>query len=368
MRDEDRRGERDADRAADLLVRVDQPRREPGIVRLDLGQRGDRHGDEREREPEREDQVRRQQVRPEVPVHRDLRVPEHRAASTSRPATITGRGPKRVVSACATPAQIDGRPGGRQERHAGLERRPAEHLLHVEGQDEEVREDHRAEQEPDHVGAEQRADAEDPEGHQRRPRCAARSGRSREERARGDQQQDRAGRGPADVGRLRDRVDEQREAAGDRDRAGRVEAAVAEVGAALAGRTAARGRSTSAPTGTLTKKIHSQPRYLVMIPPKRTPAAAPRAAERAPDSRAPCSARRPPRKVVVTIDSAAGEMIAAPMPCTARAPISTPMLLASPQTSEAMVKSVRPTRKIRLRPSRSAMRPPRSRKPPNVIA
>ena len=33
--------------------------------------------------------------------------------------------------------------------------------------------------------------------------------------------------------------------------------------------------STSAPTGTLTKKIHSQPAYFVRMPPKSTPAAAP---------------------------------------------------------------------------------------------
>ena len=104
-----------------------------------------------------------------------------------------------------------------------------------------------------------------------------------------------------------------------------------------------------------------------MIPPKRTPAAAPEPPS-APQMPSALFRSAPSRKVVVTIERAAGEMIAAPMPCAARAPISTPMLFASPQTSEAMVKSVRPTRKIRLRPSRSAMRPPRSRKPPNVIA
>ena len=47
------------------------------------------------------------------------------------------------------------------------------------------------------------------------------------------EQPDRASRSPADVGRLRDRVDEQREPAGDAERADRVEAPVAEVGVAL---------------------------------------------------------------------------------------------------------------------------------------
>jgi hypothetical protein len=61
-------------------------------------------------------------------------------------------------------------------------------------------------------------------------------------------------------------------------------------------------------------------------------------------------------------------MIAAPRPWTARAPNSTPALLARPQTSEASVNSTRPTMKTRRRPSRSAIRPPSSRKPPKVIA
>ena len=104
-----------------------------------------------------------------------------------------------------------------------------------------------------------------------------------------------------------------------------------------------------------------------MIPPKSTPAAAPEPPS-APQMPSALFRSAPSRNVVVTIESAAGEMIAAPMPCTARAPIRTPMLPARPQTSEAIVKRVRPTRKMRLRPSRSAMRPPSSRKPPNVIA
>ena len=98
-----------------------------------------------------------------------------------------------------------------------------------------------------------------------------------------------------------------------------------------------------------------------------TPAAAPEPPS-APQIPSALFRSGPSSKVVVTIDRAAGEMIAAPMPWTARAPISTEMLLARPQTSEARVKRTSPTRKIRLRPSRSAIRPPSKRKPPNVIA
>jgi len=68
------------------------------------------------------------------------------------------------------------------------------------------------------------------------------------------------------------------------------------------------------------------------------------------------------------IERAEGERIAAPSPCTARAAISCPSEFERPQASEASVNSTTPNMKIRLRPSRSAARPPRSRKPPNVRA
>ena len=68
------------------------------------------------------------------------------------------------------------------------------------------------------------------------------------------------------------------------------------------------------------------------------------------------------------IESVDGDTIAAPNPCTARAAMSTPVEPARPQTSEAIEKTTRPIRNIRLRPRMSPARPPSSRKPPNVIA
>ena len=65
----------------------------------------------------------------------------------------------------------------------------------------------------------------------------------------------------------------------------------------------------------------------------------------------------PSSKVVVTIESAAGEMIAAPTPWTARDAIRTSALSARPQASEASVKRMRPTTKISRRPRRSASSP-----------
>jgi len=102
------------------------------------------------------------------------------------------------------------------------------------------------------------------------------------------------------------------------------------------------------------------------MPPKSTPAAAP-LPPIAPQMPSALLRSEPSSNVVVMIASVAGETIAAPTPCTARAAMSTPIEPAMPQTSEASENSAIPTMNIRRRPSRSAARPPSSRSPPNVI-
>ena len=82
----DRREDREAERAADLLGGVDQPRGEARLVRLGAGDRGDRHGDEGEPEPERREQRRPEDVRGEA-----SRPARGRARTTSRPAAISSR-------------------------------------------------------------------------------------------------------------------------------------------------------------------------------------------------------------------------------------------------------------------------------------
>jgi hypothetical protein len=121
------------------------------------------------------------------------------------------------------------------------------------------------------------------------------------------------------------------------------------------------------PTGTFTKKIHSQLSASVKMPPSRTPAAAPKPPT-APQTPSARFRSRPSLNVVMRIDSADGETIAAPSPWIARAPISDASLHASPARSEPRVNTTRPTRNTRRRPSRSAARPPSSRKPPNTSA
>ena len=123
----------------------------------------------------------------------------------------------------------------------------------------------------------------------------------------------------------------------------------------------------TAPIGTLTKKIHSQPNALVRTPPSSAPAAAPLPAIPPQMPRARLRSR-PSVKVVARMDSAAGESKAPPKPWTARNAISDPSDQARPHMSEAPVKTASPVMKIRRRPNRSARRPPSSRKPPNRIA
>ena len=77
------------------------------------------------------------------------------------------------------------------------------------------------------------------------------------------------------------------------------------------------------------------------MPPNSTPAAAP-LPPIAPQIPSALFRSAPSSKVVMMIASVAGEMIAAPSPCTARAAISTPIEPASPQASDATENSATP--------------------------
>ena len=113
------------------------------------------------------------------------------------------------------------------------------------------------------------------------------------------------------------------------------------------------------------KKIHGHERSCVSAPPTISPTALPPIAIAAHTPRA-FARSAPSANVVVTIASAAGEMNAAPSPCSAREPISIPELDESPSRSDAAVNTTSPKRKSRLRPSRSPARPPSRRKPPKT--
>ena len=72
--------------------------------------------------------------------------------------------------------------------------------------------------------------------------------------------------------------------------------------------------------------------------------------------------------ITVTSDSADGASIAPKQPCNARAPSSIPVSTEAPPSAEASAKPMTPTWNVRLRPSRSANRPPNNSKAPNGSA
>ena len=104
-----------------------------------------------------------------------------------------------------------------------------------------------------------------------------------------------------------------------------------------------RGASSAAtiPIGTFTKSTHSQPAHSVSMPPSRTPTAPPDPAT-APQTASALLRSVPSANVVVRIESAAGEIRAAPSPWTARAAISMTSLWANPPASDAMANSHMP--------------------------
>ena len=125
--------------------------------------------------------------------------------------------------------------------------------------------------------------------------------------------------------------------------------------------------AASTPIGTLTQSTHSQPAYSVSTPPSSTPAAPPEP-DTAPQTPSAKLRSLPSANMFVTIDSADGASSAAPRPCSARAAMSCSSVCDRPPSSDATENSTRPYMNSRRRPSRSAIRPPSSRKPPNVSA
>ena len=113
------------------------------------------------------------------------------------------------------------------------------------------------------------------------------------------------------------------------------------------------------------KKIHSQPRPSVIGPPI-SHAAVPPMAPVEPQTPSALLRSGPSGKVVMTIDSAVGVIIAAATPCTTRAVSSAVLVPARPAPSEARANRIVPATNMRRRPSRSAARPPSSSRPPKL--
>ena len=113
------------------------------------------------------------------------------------------------------------------------------------------------------------------------------------------------------------------------------------------------------------KNTHRHDATSVRTPPSSSPTAEPEAAiaDQIPSALVRSSVSV---KVVVMIASAAGETSAPPSPCSMRPAIRIPELCARPFSSDAAENRITPATNRRLRPNRSAARPPSSRKPPKI--
>ncbi len=117
--------------------------------------------------------------------------------------------------------------------------------------------------------------------------------------------------------------------------------------------------------GVLTARHQRQDRYSVSTPPSNNPMAAP-PPEIAPKTPNAFARSLGSWKVTVIRARAAGASSAAKPPCNARAAKSRPEFMANPPSRLAPAKPSRPMMNVRLRPVKSAMRPPSSSRPPNA--
>src|SRR4029453_11873509 len=100
-------------------------------------------------------------------------------------------------------------------------------------------------------------------------------------------------------------------------------------------------RSATALKGTLMNSTQRQPGPSVSNPPKRTPAAPPIPETAAHTPRAVLRSRVL-RNVLVSVDKAAGDIIAAPTPWAHRAPTTGELVWARPPSKDEPAKTIRP--------------------------
>jgi hypothetical protein len=111
----------------------------------------------------------------------------------------------------------------------------------------------------------------------------------------------------------------------------------------------------SRPIGTLTKKIHSQPRESTSTPPTSGPTATP-TPTLAPQIPSAVLRSRGANSCAIRA-STVPNIAAPPIPCRPRARLSVRASLENPASSDAVVNPTSPAVKTSLRPSRSASEP-----------
>src|SRR5450755_1353 len=219
-----RNGRRDGntDRPAELLRRVQQTCTETRFMLANTGERGNRDGDKGKGRTDAHDEEWAGQVLPELTVHRNLDRPEDAAADQRHPDRHHDLRRAAGHEQLRQARERDRRYRSGQPRKAGLQGRVPEHLLHVERADEDERKEAAAEQQPDRVCASQRLEAEDSQRHERCFDARLNDNERYEKHSGKNEREDRAPGTPTDGRRLRDRVHEQQQAAGNCECAERV--------------------------------------------------------------------------------------------------------------------------------------------------
>ena len=110
-----------------------------GMRGFDAGEGGDRHRDERERHPDANHQVAREQIGAEAAVHGDLRVPDHPGCDQGEADRHHRSRPEPRRQRLRRARDGDDGARGREEGEARLEGRVMQHLLYVQRQQEEIR-------------------------------------------------------------------------------------------------------------------------------------------------------------------------------------------------------------------------------------
>ena len=175
----------------------DQAGGETHLVVADAGHGCDRHRDEHEWHAEADHEEAGEQVGQVEAVDRDLCEQEQADAQQRHPDEQ-----HRLDADAVDEHGRDVRPDDRRARHGqvaepGLERRHVQHQLHVQREQQEHREQHRAQDEPGHVRTEHGSNPEDRERDERLVAAALPGEERSEQRGRDGERRPRGQRAPA---------------------------------------------------------------------------------------------------------------------------------------------------------------------------
>ena len=353
----------DAERAADLVAGRVQAGQHPRLVVGGAGEHGQRHRDQRDAESQARDEHARQDIANVAAVAVDTGQQQHPGGG-QRERDGHGNPQAGVTDEVAAEMRAEADDGGhRQEREPGLQRAGAEDLLQVDRGEQERAEQDRGRGEHHHEAAADSALAEPRDVEQGPAGVQLQCGERGEAGQAGEAEAERLHGRPAGIGGLRDGVDERRQAGSGDHGAAEIEAA--PLGSSdVGGHDLHRCDGDADADGQVDEEDGSPVDELSERPAQQDADGGAGAADGTPDAerlravgaleggRDDRQRGRGQHRCPQTLSGAGGEEDSS--------------LVASAEASDATVKTPRPVRKTRRRPSRSAARPPSSRRLPKT--